>query len=60
MSKALEFIELQNLVNQEIETNGEATKESADKLETLGDSLTDKEIDEVIFIVNNVEKLGVE
>ena len=57
MSKALEFIELQNLVNQEIEEKGQASQELADKLEILGDSLTEQEQDEVIFLYKNLEKL---
>ena len=57
MSKALEFIELQNLVNQEIDEKGQASQELADKLEVLGDSLTEQEQDEVIFLYKNLEKL---
>jgi len=60
MSKALEFIELQNLVNQEIEEKGQASQELADKLEVLGDSLTEQEQDEVIFLYKNLEKFNSE
>lgn len=47
MSKAKQFLELQDKVNNEIDTFGQATTESVEELEALSKSLTWEEIDEV-------------
>jgi hypothetical protein len=47
MSKAKQFLELQDKVNNEIDTFGQATTKSVEELDALGKSLTHKEIDEV-------------
>jgi len=52
MKKVIEFILLQNLVNNQIENNSEANHEDADRLEKLGDSLTAEEIDMLVKYSN--------
>ena len=47
MSKAKQFLELQDKVNNEIDTFGQATTKSVEELDALGKSLTHEEIDEV-------------
>jgi hypothetical protein len=47
MSKAKQFLELQDKVNNEIDTFGQATIKSVEELDALGESLTWEEIDEV-------------
>ena len=47
MSKAKQFLELQDKVNNEIDTFGQATIKSVEELDALGKSLTWEEIDEV-------------
>lgn len=55
MSRAKEFIELQNKANQELYEFGIISIQTADELDMLGDSLTADEIDEVceLAIENN-------
>jgi uncharacterized protein YoxC len=47
MNKVEQFIQLQNEINNDIDTKGQTTSEKADALDTLGDSLSDVEIDEL-------------
>jgi uncharacterized protein YoxC len=51
MSRAKEFLDLQNKINNDIDTKGSTTAELADELDKLTKSLTDKEIDEVLGMV---------
>jgi uncharacterized protein YoxC len=51
MSKAKEFLDLQNKINNDIDTKGSTTAELADELDKLTKSLTDEEIDEVLGMV---------
>lgn len=53
MTKAERFLALQDKVNNEIDELGQATTESVNELEALGDSLTIEEIDEVCKIYQN-------
>ena len=43
--KCAEFIKLQNMINADIDRNGETTLEKADKLDRMLDRLTDEEMD---------------
>ena len=53
MSRAKEFLDLQNKINNDIDTKGSTTAELADELDKLTKSLTDEEIDEVLGMVAN-------
>jgi hypothetical protein len=53
MTKVDRFIHLQDKANTEIDQLGQATDETVDELEAVGDSLTPKEMDEVINIYQN-------
>lgn len=50
IQKVKKFIELQERVNREIDTYGEASDSSCNMLEELGDSLTYEEIEKVISL----------
>jgi hypothetical protein len=47
MNKAEQFLQLQTEVNQQIDEQGQASEQLANQLEALGDSLNEKEIEEV-------------
>lgn len=47
MNKVEQFIQLQNEINNDIDTKGETTLEKADALDALAYSLSDEEIDEL-------------
>lgn len=47
MTNIQKFIELQDKANNDIDTLGQTTQETADELEAIGDALTYEEIEEV-------------
>jgi hypothetical protein len=47
MNKVEQFIQLQNEVNNDIDTKGQTTPEKANQLEELGDSMSDDELTEL-------------
>jgi hypothetical protein len=51
IQKVRKFIELQERVNLEIDTYGQASTSSVDMLEEIGDSLTPEEIDEMMNLI---------
>lgn len=53
IQKVKKFIELQERVNREIDTYGEASLSSCNMLEEIGDSLSHEEIEEMIKLINN-------
>ena len=52
MKKVIEFILLNNIVNKQIENDGEANHDDADKLEAIGDSLSSEENDALCRYAN--------
>jgi uncharacterized protein YukE len=53
MTKVQRFIELQDKANNEINQLGQATDETVNELEAVGDNLNDAEIEEVCKIYQN-------
>jgi hypothetical protein len=53
IQKVKRFIELQERVNREIDTYGQASSANCDMLEEIGDSLSYEEIKEMIKLINN-------
>ena len=55
-AKVLNFLDVQDLVNREIEVYGKADPELADHLEELGDSLTMEEIDYTLEFIREAKR----
>lgn len=53
MNKVEEFIHLQNLINNQIDEDGEASENIVNRLEELSKSLTEKDEDEIILYYRN-------
>lgn len=56
MSRATQFIQLQNEVNRQIDNDGQASEHSVNQLSALGDSLSPQEIDEVCRLAKKQEE----
>lgn len=53
IQKVKKFIELQERVNREIDTYGQASWTNVEMLEEIGDSLSHEEIEKVTELINN-------
>lgn len=60
MTKAKQFIALQDKANKELDQLGQVTTETANELEKLGDSLNAEEIDEVCKLYNEDELVNIQ